>query len=124
MSLANRIRAYYQTLRDGGDLAGYFGAEPRPVKFGISETLEGYDAIERGLSAQTHTTEDWEVTSHRLATGTQGDVGWFSDHVTLRWHDRETDRHHEWDTRWSGTLIRNGGQWQFVRMHVSASNTL
>lgn len=121
MAIEQLISAYYGALRNEEPLEDFFVSEPEPVKFGINETLSGYEEIVEGLREQTQTTTDWEITSHGLQTGHEGDVGWFSDHVTMAWHDREQGEDVTWETRWSGTLVRSDGQWRFVRMHVSAA---
>ena len=121
MALDERIREYYEALRQGEPLEDYFVVEPRPVKFGITETLYGYDEIAEALREQTRTTTDWVVTSHRLETDSRGDLGWCSDHVTMAWRDCEEGEEVAWETRWSGTLLRDDDTWQFVRMHVSVA---
>lgn len=121
MSVQDAIEAYYEALRRGDPLEPFFAADPHPVKFGITEALHGYDDIVDGLRTQTRTTDDWEVESHHLETGARGDVGWFSDHVTMRWRELEADRDISWETRWSGTLVKTATGWKFVRMHVSAA---
>lgn len=121
MSLDDRIEAYYAALRAGDPLEPFFAEEPAPVKFGITEALHGYDEVADALRAQTRTTSDWTVTSHRLEAGVRDDVGWFSDRVTMRWRDLEADEMIEYNSRWSGTLLRSDGEWMFVRMHVSAA---
>lgn len=120
MSLEDRIRTYYQALIDEEPLEEYFVTDPKPVKFGITESLHGYHEIAEGLREQTRTTSDWDVESHRLQAEEAGDVGWFSDHVTMQWTDEERDERIEWETRWSGTMLRMDEDWLFVRMHVSA----
>lgn len=129
-SAAATVRAYYDRLRDGEPLFPYFHDDPTTVKFGVGERLRGYDAVAAGLRAQTEITTDWVVESDRLVVGEQGDHGWFSDDVFMAWTDTERDVRHEFDTRWSGTLVRNergdateAGQdapsWLFAGMHVS-----
>ncbi len=122
MSVDAFLESYYQALRDGEPLEPFFARDHRAVKFGITESLHGYAEIEDGLTAQTATTTDWSIRSHRLETDTAGEVGWFSDHVTMRWRDIEADEQLEWETRWSGTVLHVDSDWQFVRMHVSAAH--
>lgn len=131
-SAAATVRAYYDRLRDGEPLYPYFQDAPTTVKFGVGERLTGYEAVEAGLRAQTEITTDWVVESDRLVVGERGDHGWFSDDVFMAWTDTERDVRHEFDTRWSGTLVRNDGgdataekqdtpDWLFAGMHVSTS---
>jgi len=140
MGAKSRVRAYYDALRNGDPLAPYFAPDEDVVKYGISETLAGYDAIESGLQTQTRTTTDWTVESHALGVTERDRHAWFSDGVTLAW--TATDRHirYEFDTRWSGTLERRSpdsetmetddgpvsttGDWRFVGMHVSTAGEL
>lgn len=118
------IRAYYDALRSGEPLAPYFTDRDDIVKFGVSERLEGYEAIAAGLRDQTRTTTDWVVESNRLCTTRRGDIGWFSDTVTLEWTNTSSGERHAFETRWSGTLERDEGAWRFVGMHVSAPHDL
>lgn len=115
------IRRYYRALEAGERLPPFFAESPAPVKFGITEALHGFEAVASGLREQTRSTHDWDVTSHRLETGSRGDVGWFSDQVTMRWRQNGREKPIEWETRWSGTVVRTEDEWQFVRMHVSAA---
>jgi hypothetical protein len=120
---ADYIRAYYDALRAGDPLAPYFADEETTVKFGISETLDGGDAVRAGLRGQTVTTRDWHVDSRNLVVDSQGDVAWFADDVFLAWTDTGRGIRFEFDTRWSGTLVIDEG-WQFVGMHVSTAEGL
>ena len=123
----DRIREYYETLRDGKPLYPFFAEDPTVVKYGITEKLTGYEEIEAGLREQTATTEDWTVDSRDLRVVERGDHAWFSDDVGMAWYDAEADREYDFDSRWSGTLERRerderetSAEWLFVGMHVSA----
>jgi hypothetical protein len=146
MDPARTVREYYQTLRDEEPLYPYFREDPTTVKFGLSETLVGYEAIAAGLREQTRTTADWVARSRDLtvgkATATDEDgvvtgageqtgktekaravpapCAWFADDVFLAWTDTDDEVRHEFDTRWSGTLV--GGT--FATMHVSTTEVL
>lgn len=106
MDPAATISAYYESLRRGEPLAPYFVADPRTVKFGITERLTGYESIAEGLQSQTETTAEWRVESHRLTVGERPSYAWFADDVTMAWTDRTTGERHAYETRWSGTLER------------------
>jgi len=118
------VSAYYDALRHGEPLGPFFADEgpddDQFLKFGLSERLVGATEIRAGLERQTETTTDWAVTSHDLRVTGRECHAWFSDEVTMAWTDTAADRRHEFDTRWSGTLERDSGRWQFVGMHVSA----
>jgi hypothetical protein len=129
MDAAATIRAYYDALRAGEPLAPFFARDEDLVKFGIGERLEGFSAVEAGLSEQTETTEEWTVESDRLRVTEREAHAWFSDSVYMAWTDRERAVRFEFDSRWSGTLERRpeapaadlpGTPWRFVGMHVSA----
>lgn len=139
------IHAYYDALRNGEPLSLYFVADPKTVKFGITERLTGYEEIAEGLHTQTETTTDWHVESHELVVGERGSHAWFGDDVSMSWTDATTGERHAYRTRWSGTLERIDGsgsgtgdeagdgddgrhaagseRWRFVSMHVSRSGT-
>jgi len=117
------VRAYYAALRDGEPLAPFFSPRDGVVKVGISERLVG-QAVAAGLREQTRTTTDWRVDSHDLRVRRRGPVAWFSDRIDLAWTDTDSGRRHSFETRWSGTLERDGEEWQFVGMHVSAPHEL
>lgn len=136
MNVEDTVLAYYEALRRGEPLPPFFLERPDVVKFGISERLEGYGAIADGLRAQTETTEGWIVESSNLVAAQHGDDGWFSDEVFMGWTSRERNVRYEFDTRWSGTLVRveataDGaatgddatapGEWRFAGMHVSTA---
>jgi hypothetical protein len=117
------IERYYDALGAGDPLAPFFADTETTVKFGISETLWGGEAVADGLREQTATTTDWAVDSRSLAVDQHADVAWFADEVGLAWTDAERDVRREFDTRWSGTLERTAG-WRFVGMHVSTAGDL
>lgn len=131
MSAETRIRAYYDALRDGDPLAPYFAPDRSVVKFGISEHLDGYEAVEAALREQTRTTTDWTVESRALGVTERDRHAWFADLVEMAWTDTERDARLAFDTRWSGTLERerrtrgesedSPGDWRFVLMHVSTA---
>jgi hypothetical protein len=123
MNAAETVRAYYDALRDGEPLSPFFAERPDAVKFGISERLDGYDEIERGLADQTAATDDWTVESRDLRVGEAADAAWFGDDVRMAWTDAEGHRR-EFDSRWSGTLLRVDDEWRVASMHVSAPRGL
>ena len=123
MEPAAVVRAYYQALRDGDALAPYFSDAGTTVKFGISESLWGGDAVADGLRQQTGTTTDWAVESQNLTVDRAGETAWFADDVFMSWTDTEARIRYEFDTRWSGTLVQND-DWQFVGMHVSTAGDI
>ncbi|MFB6188334.1 MAG: nuclear transport factor 2 family protein [Halapricum sp.] len=120
---AGTIEAYYQALRDGEPLGPFFADEPGVVKFGISETLAGYERIVDGLDDQTETTADWFVESHDRSVTEREGFAWYHDDVRLAWTDAETGDMYDYETRWSGTL-RPANGWQFVSLHVSTASPL
>jgi hypothetical protein len=124
MTVADTIGAYYDALRAGDPLAPFFLDSPETVKFGLSERLDGADAVEEGLRSQTETTREWVVESSALVTGTRGEAGWFADDVFMGWTDTERAVRFEFDTRWSGTLVSADGEWRFAAMHVSTPEAL
>ena len=127
------VREYYEALRTGEPLHPYFLESPRTVKFGVGERLTGYEAVSAGLREQTARTEGWEVRSSRLLTEERGAGAWFSDDVFMGWTDTSANVRYEFDTRWSGAMVRldeqeleaetdpGPGQWRFGEMHVSVS---
>ena len=128
---------YYDALRNGDALAPYFLEAESTVKFGISESLFGFDAVSEALREQTETTAEWAVDSRRLAVDERDDVAAFADEVTMSWTDAETGERKRFETRWSGTLVRATGAndgasddesespaWQFATMHVSTADEL
>lgn len=122
MSASETVRDYYAALRAGEPLHPFFAEREDLVKVGITERLEGYEAVAAGLREQTATTSEWTVDSRDLQVAERGGTAWFSDAVGMAW-TADGDRL-EYDSRWSGTLVRDGedddGDWQFVGMHVSA----
>jgi hypothetical protein len=106
MTPEQTIRAYYDALRAGEPLAPFFAERSDLVKFGISERLEGFEGVSRGLREQTRTTTDWSVESRRLRVDRRGAVAWFSDGVAMAWTDSEAGERRAFETRWSGALER------------------
>jgi hypothetical protein len=134
MDAAGTVESYYDSLRAGDPLHPYFLESARTVKFGVGERLTGYDAVADGLRDQTRTTEGWEVRSANLLVEHRGDHAWFSDDVFMGWADTEANVRYEFDTRWSGTLVKLDDEerereidplsetpWRFAGMHVSTS---
>lgn len=115
------VRDYYEALRRGEPLYPYFYESGQTVKFGVGERLTGYEAVAEGLREQTRTTDEWRVNSKRLLVESRDCHAWFSDDVYMAWTDTESESHHEFDTRWSGTLERIDEEWVFTGMHVSTS---
>lgn len=124
MSVEETVRDYYEALRRGEPLTPYFAESSALVKFGVSETLAGYDAVAAGLREQTRTTGDWRVESTALAVTERDRHAWFSDEVALAWTDGTAGERFDFDTRWSGTLERRDDDWLFVGLHVSAPHPL
>jgi hypothetical protein len=124
MTVADTIEAYYDALRAGDPLAPFFLDSPDTVKFGLSERLDGFDAVAEGLRSQTETTREWVVESDDLKTGTLGETAWFADGVFMGWTDTERSIRYEFETRWSGTLVRVDGEWRFASVHVSTTEAL
>lgn len=121
MSAADAVREYYEALRRGEPLYPYFVEADDVVKFGVSETLVGYDAVAEGLREQSRETTDWTVESGDLRVREFGDAATFADAVRLEWTDTETGDRRVHDTRWSGTLVRRDEEWLFAGMHVSVA---
>lgn len=121
MSAADAVREYYEALRRGEPLYPYFVEADDVVKFGVSETLAGYDAVAEGLREQSRETTDWTVESSDLQVHEFGDAAAFADTVRLGWTDTESGETFEYDTRWSGTLQRRDEEWCFAGMHVSVA---
>lgn len=119
MNAAGTIRDYYGALRAGEPLAPFFREDATTVKFGVGEELSGYEAVAEGLREQSRTTTGWEVESHDLRVGSEGRAAWFADDVFMGWNDTEAGIRYEFDTRWSGSLLRADGAWRFTGMHVS-----
>jgi hypothetical protein len=133
-SVADLVEDYYAALRAGEPLYPYFRESPATVKYGLSETLRGYEAVAAGLREQTRTTTDWVVESRDLTASDGGTVdgdavggtgsdgaacGWFADDVRLAWTDTDRRVRYEFETRWSGTVA--GGE--FATMHVSTADS-
>lgn len=129
MNATETVRAYYDALRGGDPLGPYFADGEPTVKYGVSERLVGIDAVRAGLRTQTGTTTDWTVESRALRVTERTDHAWFSDDVRLAWTDVDPGVRHDYETRWSGTLERAGGEapdgpWRFVAAHVSVAREL
>lgn len=124
MSAADAVREYYESLRRGEPLYPYFVEADDVVKFGVSETLAGYDAVAEGLREQSRTTTDWTVESTALRVHERGDAAAFADAVRLGWTDTDGGESVAFDTRWSGTLTRRDEEWLFAGMHVSVARDL
>ena len=125
------VEAYYESLRTGDPLAPYFGGAGTTVKFGISESLWGGPEVATALRDQTERTTDWTVESRNLTVDRRGETAWFADDVFVAWTDTERRIRYEFDSRWSGTLVRAEGDgekvadgWQFVGMHVSTAGEI
>jgi hypothetical protein len=129
------VREYYDALRAGDPLYPYFRESPATVKYGLSETLRGYEAVSAGLREQTRTTTEWTVDSRHLTTGTRGGpeelvgdgpggdgvgCGWFADDVLMAWTDIDRQTRYEFETRWSGTVVDG----EFAAVHVSTAEAL
>jgi hypothetical protein len=135
-SAATVVREYYDALRQGEPLKPYFVASESTAKFGISESLFGYESVAEALEEQTEKTADWTVESRRLAVTEHGEYATFADEVTMAWTDLEAETDRRFETRWSGTLVRRdaldrdstdsteGPTWLFRTMHVSTAGEL
>jgi hypothetical protein len=119
MDAAGTVRDYYDALRAGEPLYPYFHEDESTVKFGVGETLVGYEAVAAGLREQTATTTGWEVESRDLVVGNSDGGAWFADDVFMGWTDTGANVRYEFDTRWSGSMLRADGEWRFTGMHVS-----
>ncbi|SFC45592.1 SnoaL-like domain-containing protein [Halobiforma haloterrestris] len=133
------VRDYYEALREGDPLAPYFLEDDSTVKFGIEESLFGYDEVADALRNQTETTTDWTVTSGRLVVEERDSAAWFADEVRMAWTDAESGEEREFESRWSGTLVPSPARtdasadgpaddpaphWRFATMHVSTPRRL
>jgi len=123
MSAESTVREYYEALRRGEPLETFFAETPGVWKGAITTSYRGYDAVAEALREQTRTTTDWVVESRDLSVHEREAFATFADDVRLAWTDDEGERH-EFDTRWSGTLVPVGDEdpeWGFETMHVSAA---
>ena len=126
------VRDYYDALRSGEPLSPYFLEDDSTVKFGISESLYGFDAVSEALREQTATTEDWTLESDHLVVTERNGSATFADEVTMAWTDTERDDRRRFETRWSGTLVETARsetaadthEWLFATMHVSVAHEL
>lgn len=121
MSAVDAVREYYESLERGEPLYPYFVEADDVVKFGVSETLVGYDAVAEGLREQSRTTTDWTVESTDLRVLETDESTAFADAVRLAWTDTDEEERYEFETRWSGTLTRRDEEWLFAGMHVSVA---
>ena len=119
MDAAGTVRNYYDALRAGDPLFPFFHEDESTVKFGVGEKLVGYEAVAAGLREQTETTTGWEVESRDLVVGESDASAWFADDVFMGWTDTEANVRYEFDTRWSGSMLRVDDGWRFTGMHVS-----
>lgn len=124
MSATDTVRDYYEAVRRGEPLPPYFAEDDATTKFGISESLFGYESVAAALREQTRTTDAWTVESRRLTVTERDRHAWFADDVILAWTDVESGDRREFETRWSGTLERRDDQWSFVELHVSTADEL
>ncbi|ADB61789.1 hypothetical protein Htur_2920 [Haloterrigena turkmenica DSM 5511] len=133
------VRDYYDALRSGEPLEPYFLEDESTVKFGISEALFGFESVREALREQTATTADWTVESDHLVVSERDAFATFADEVTMTWTDTETGANRRFETRWSGTLVRDERSdrdergddgteakppWRFATMHVSTADEL
>ena len=126
------VRDYYDTLQSGEPLSPYFLEDESTVKFGINESLYGFEAISEALREQTATTEEWTIESEHLVVTERNGSATFADEVTMAWTDTEDDDRRRFETRWSGTLVEtarseaavDAHEWLFATMHVSAAYEL
>ena len=123
VTVEQRIREYYDALAAGRSLEPFLG-ERAFVKIGVEEMLTGADRIAEGLHEQRRTTSDWRVESQSLRTDVREGYALFSDQVSLAWTEDPSGDRHEFETRWSGTLVRTESGWAFVSIHVSVSHEL
>ncbi|MDS0294730.1 nuclear transport factor 2 family protein [Halogeometricum luteum] len=133
MSARATVEDYYEALRRGEPLYPYFAESESVTKFGVGETLVGYDAVAEGLREQTRTTTDWTVESGDLRVVERDDHAAFADDVRMAWTDTEAGEDRSFETRWSGTLERRPtdddpdadpetDEWVFLGMHVSVAH--
>lgn len=125
MSAEDVVLDYYEALRRGEPLYPYFRESPNTWKAAISTTYEGYDAVAEALREQTRTTTDWRVESDEPAVVGGDEWASFNDDVSLAWTRTPDDddaavTRHEFETRWSGTLVEHDDEWLFLELHVSA----
>ncbi|EMA36797.1 DUF3225 domain-containing protein [Halobiforma nitratireducens] len=137
------VLEYYEALERGDPLAPYFLESESTVKFGIGESLFGSETVADALRTQTETTTDWTVGSHHLVVEERDGFATFADEVTIAWTDVDTGEDREFESRWSGTLVKTESRrepkpedvtgsdtdpdapsWRFATMHVSAPRRL
>jgi len=135
MSAEDAVLEYYEALRRGEPLYPYFVESPDAHKVAVSTAYDGYEAVAAALREQTRTTTDWVVDSAGPSVVAGDDWASFNDDVSLAWTrtdapDREDAGDgpaaddeavgHEFETRWSGTLVERDDAWLFLELHVSA----
>jgi len=134
MSAEDTVLEYYEALRRGEPLYPFFVESPDAHKVAVSTAYDGYDAVAAALREQTRTTTDWVVDSDEPSLVVGDDWASFHDDVSLAWTrtdaaDREDagdgltaddGTRHEFETRWSGTLVERDDEWSFLELHVSA----
>jgi|AntRauTorcE11898_2_1112593.scaffolds.fasta_scaffold01449_2 hypothetical protein len=131
MSAEDAVLDYYEALRRGEPLYSYFVESPDAHKVAVSTAYDGYEAVAEALREQTRTTTDWVVDSAGPSVLAGDEWASFHDDVSLAWTETvkdEESRHesdaeesrHEFETRWTGTLVERDGEWLFLELHVSA----
>lgn len=122
MSAEDLVLDYYEALRRGEPLYPYFVESSDAHKVAVSTSYDGYDAIAEALRDQTRTTTDWVVDSAGPSVVAGDDWASFHDDVSLAWTETTDDEAagHEFETRWSGTLVERDDAWLFLELHVSA----
>lgn len=124
------VRDYYDALRAGDPLVTFFLEDESTVKFGISESLFGGQAVATALEEQTETTDDWTIESRNLLVDEREGFATYADEVGMAWTDTESGERYRFDSRWSATLVpqsdddSSASDWQFATMHVSAPHEL
>lgn len=137
MSAEDAVLDYYEALRRGEPLYPYFVESADAHKVAVSTSYDGYDAIAEALREQTRTTTDWTVDSAGPSVVTGEAWASYHDAVSLAWTElADTDRddledarddegvRHEFETRWSGTLVERDAEWLFLELHVSAPSAV
>ena len=122
MSAEDAVLEYYEALRRGEPLYPYFVESPDAHKVAVSTAYDGYEAVAAALREQTRTTTDWVVDSAGPSVVAGDDWASFHDDVSLAWTETTDDEAvgHEFETRWSGTLVERDDAWLFLELHVSA----
>jgi hypothetical protein len=134
MSAEDAVLEYYEALRRGEPLYPFFVESPDTHKVAVSTAYDGYEAVAEALREQTRTTTDWVVDSDGPSVVAGEEWASFHDDVSLAWTTMDVSDHeaagdgrgaddgvrHEFETRWSGTLVERDGEWLFLELHVSA----